>query len=94
MKDERDVGEATEIGPLRIDHLELPALPLCVSLVHLEQVSGKEVGLLATLSSSDLDDHVPAVIRILGQEEESKILLGRLDAFFGQCKLRAQLVPF
>ena len=51
---------------------------LGVALVHLEQVAGEEVGLLAALGAADLDDDVAAVVGVLGQEQD--LQLGRRGA--------------
>ena len=57
-------------------HLELPAHPGGVGLVHLEQVAGEEVRLLAALGAADLDDDVAPLVRVLRQQEQLE-LLGR-----------------
>ena len=50
-------------------HLDLPAVEVGVALVHLEEVGGPEVALLAALAAADLDDHVLAVVGVLGDEQ-------------------------
>ena len=54
---------------------ELPTLGIAVALVHLEEVAGKEAGLVATRSGTDFHLHVLGVLGVLGDE-------GNLDFFF------------
>ena len=48
------------------EDLELPPVPLGVAPVHLEEVVGEEVRLLATFGAPDLDDDVASVVGVLG----------------------------
>ena len=66
------------------EHLELPALAGGEALVHLEQVAGEEVGLLAALGAADLDDDVAVVVRVLGQQQQLQLGLEPLDVGLGR----------
>ena len=71
-------------------HLELPALRAGVALVHLEEVAGEEVGLLAALGAADLDDDVAVVVGVLGQQQELELLVEAGDVGLGRVDLGAQ----
>ena len=60
---ERDLAHAAHVRQLAGQHLHLPAVEVGVALVHLEEVGGPEVALLAALAAADLDDDVLAVAR-------------------------------
>ena len=66
---ERDLPEPAHVGRLAVEHLELPAVGVGVALVHVEQVGGPEVALLAALPTADLDDDVLALVGIAGHEQ-------------------------
>ena len=70
LQQERHVAVAAHVGRVRAEHLEAPALPAGVRPVHLEQVAGEEVGLLASLGAADLDDDVAVVVGVLRQQQE------------------------
>ena len=70
LQQEGDLVEAAHVGRVGAEHLELPAHAAGVALVHLEQVAGEEVGLLAALGAADLDDDVLAVVRVLRQQQQ------------------------
>ena len=72
---EDDLVEAAEVGDVGRQDLHRPADAGGVGLVHLEQVPGEEVRLLAPLGASDLDDHVPAIIGIGGDQQDLQLLL-------------------
>ena len=59
------------VGP---QDLELPARALGVAGVHLEQVLGEEVGLLAPLGAPDLHDHVLVVVGVAGQQQHPQLV--------------------
>ena len=69
LDQERDLVEPAHVGRVGAQHLQLPALALGVAGVHVEQVLGEEVGLLAALGPPDLDDHVLVVVGVAGQEQ-------------------------
>ena len=71
---------------------DLPAHAPGVALVHAEQVAREEVGLLAALGAADLDDHVLAVVRVLGQEQHLQLRLEPLDVGLGAGHLAAHLL--
>ena len=75
----RDLGEPAEVGRRRAQQLEPPALALGVGLVHLEEVAGEEVGLLAAGRAPDLDDHVAVGVGVAGQQQQPQLLLARRD---------------
>ncbi len=70
---ERDLAHTAHVGQLAAEHLDLPAVEVGVALVHVEQVGGPEVALLAAFTSTDLHDHVLAVARILRHEELAQL---------------------
>ena len=72
---ERDLVEAAEVGRVGRQHLQLPARAQGVGLVHVEQVAGEEVGLLAALGAADLDDDVLALVGVLGQQQHLELVL-------------------
>ena len=65
-------------------HAELPTLRVAETLIHLEEVAGKEASLVTARSCTDLHLHVLRVLRILRDE-------GNLDLFF---ELRLQSLVF
>ena len=77
--DHRHLVEAAEVARIAGQHLELPALLVRERLVHLEQVTGEQVGLLATLGTADLDDDGATVVRILRQHQRADLVLERSD---------------
>ena len=64
---------------LDAEHLELPAHAGGVAPVHLEQVAGEEVGLLAALGAADLDDDVLVVVGVAGQQQHLDLVVEPLD---------------
>src|ERR1700682_3397531 len=49
------------------DHLDLPALQACKTLIHPEQVAGEQGGLVAAGAGADFQDDVAIVHGVLGQ---------------------------
>ena len=90
LHEEGDVAVAPEIGRLATQDLELPAPLGCVPAVHLEQVAGEEVGLLAPLGASDLDDHVAALVGVLRQQQQLDLLVEAGDVGLGRVDLATQ----
>ena len=80
---ERDLVQAVPVGRARRQHLEPPPSLLGVTGVHLEEVLGEEVGLLAPFGTPDLHDHVAAGVRILGHEQQAELLFVPGDLGFG-----------
>ena len=76
---EHDLGEATQLGRRGRHHLERPAPAGGERPVHLEQVAGEQVRLLASLGPADLDDDVALVIGVAWEEQDLDLLvqLGR-----------------
>ena len=77
---EGDVAEAAHVGRLARQGLDLPPVQVGVALVHVEEVGGPEVALLAALAAADLDDHVLAVVGVAGHEQlaQPRVELGEL----------------
>jgi len=80
---ERDLVQAIALGWTGRQDLDLPPFGRRVSGIHVIQVLGEEVGLLATLGPSDLKDHVPADIGITGDEEQAELLFEPDDVLVG-----------
>ena len=59
------------------EDLDLPLLGRGVAQVHVVEVAGEEVGLVAALGAPDLDDHVAPVVGVLGQQQRLDALLER-----------------
>ena len=55
-------------------HVDAPAHPGRVALVHPEQIASEQVGLLTTLGAADLHDHVLAVVGVLREQEQLQLL--------------------
>ena len=84
--------KVTSLKPPRSDglepeHLELPAHAGGVGPVHLEQVAGEEVGLLAALGAADLDDDVVAVVGVAGQQQQLELVVEPVDGGLGPLDL-------
>ena len=74
------------VGLALLDDLELPAAQGGVASVHLGQVAGEEIGLLAAFGAADLEDDVAALVGVAGQQqglegqfEAGHALLGGVD---------------
>ena len=83
---ERDLPQAPHVGDLAVEHLDLPPVEVGVALVHLEEVGGPEVALLAALAAADLDDHVLAVVGVTRDQQlaQTGLVPGQLAFLFGQ----------
>ena len=79
LHDEDDLVEAALLGVRLLHDLDLPASALGVAEVHVEEVAGEEVGLLAALGAADLDDDVAAVVGILGKQQRLELFLDGED---------------
>jgi hypothetical protein len=75
LEQERHLVVAAHVGRVGGQHLLLPAHAVGVAGVHVEQVLGEEVGLLAPLGPPDLDDHVLVVVGVLGQQQQPQLRL-------------------
>ncbi len=61
----------TASGGLAQGHdLDLPALRLCVSRIHAKQIRREESRFFTAGSAANLQDRIPFVVAILGQEQE------------------------
>ena len=86
LDQEGHLVEPAHVRGVGREDLDAEALALGVADVHLVEVPGEEVGLLAALGAADLDDHVLAVVGVLGQQQKlssssssSMRVLGSLD---------------
>ncbi len=75
LDQEGDLVEAVALGGVQGQDLEAPPVPLRVTPVHLEQVPGEQVRLLASLGAADLHDDVAADVGVLGQQQEAELVL-------------------
>ncbi len=66
---EDGVLEPAEVARRAREHVGLPAMPLGESPVHLVELACPQRRLLPAGSRSDLDDHVLAVVGVLGHEQ-------------------------
>ena len=64
--EEGDLVEPAEVARVDRQRLDLQPVASGVRLVHLVEVAGEQVGLLAALGAPDLDDHVAPGVRIGG----------------------------
>src|ERR1700680_157310 len=62
-----DFLEATHGAFAGGDHLDLPALQACKTLIHPEQVAGEQSGLVAAGAGADFQHHVALVHGVLRQ---------------------------
>ena len=67
--------ESPVVGLALLDDLELPAAQGGVALVHLGEVPGEEIGLLATLRTADLEDDVAALVGVPRQQQRLEFLI-------------------
>ena len=65
---EGHLAKSSQLRQLLGHQLELEAQTLGKLAVHLEQVRCKQTGLVSTGASADLDDHIPVVVLIGGQQ--------------------------
>ena len=84
LEQERHLVEAAPLGGIGAEHLVLPPHPVGVPDVHVEEVLGEQVRLLASLGAADLDDHVLVVVRVAREEQHLQVLL---DAGGGRLRL-------
>ena len=74
FQEERDLVVTAHVGGVGAQDLVLPTHAAGVALVHLEEVLGEEVGLLASLGAADLEDDVLLVVGVLGQEQDLELV--------------------
>jgi hypothetical protein len=86
--------ETAQVGGIGAQHLDLPAVPGGEGPVHLEQVAGEQVGLLAALGPPDLDDHVALVVGVAGQQQHPQLVGEAGDVGLGLVDLGLQQAPF
>ena len=74
-----DLPEAADVGRTRGEHLDLPALPFGVALVHLHDLACEQRRLLPTGPGSDLHHDVLVVVGVLRDHQRLEPLakLGR-----------------
>jgi hypothetical protein len=87
---ERHLVEAPEVGRIAAQHVDGPSLAGGERAVHLVQVAGEEVGLLATLGPADLDDDVALVVGIPRQQQDPQLVGEPGDRRFGGVDLGAE----
>ena len=73
LHEEGHLVEAAHVRRVGAEHLDLEPVALGEADVHLEEVLGEEVGLLAALGPADLDDDVLALVRVLRQEQHLEL---------------------
>ena len=89
---EGDLPEPAHVGRLAVEDLELPAVGVGIALVHVEQVGGPEVALLAAFSAADLDDDVLALVGIAGHEQLADPRVERGEVRFLGLELAGEVV--
>ena len=92
--EEGDLVEPAEIARIRRQRLDLQAVAGGVRLVHLVQVAGEQVGLLATLGAPDLDDHVAPGVGIGRHEQQPQLRLHGVERTAGGGQLGFQRGTF
>ena len=75
LDQEGDLVEPVALRRAGGQHLDLPALGRRVAGVHVVEVLGEEVGLLAALGPPDLHDHVAAGVGVAGHQQQPELLL-------------------
>ena len=90
---EHHVGVAPHVGALGVHHLQLPALLAGEGGVHVEEVAGKQVGLLTPLGPLDLHDHVLAVVGISRGHQLDQLSLQPLGRGGSSIDLGLQQAP-
>ena len=65
----RGLIESTVVGFTLFDDFELPTAKCGVASIHLGQVTGEEIGLLASLGAADLEDHVASLVGVARQQQ-------------------------
>ena len=90
---ERDLVEPAQVREVGGEHLDRPAHAGGEGLVHLEEVAGEQVGLLAALRAPDLDDDVLAVVGVGGDQEHLQLLLEARQLLLGGVDLRRGPAP-
>ena len=70
-----DLAKASHVGLPGPHRLNRPAVDGGQRQIHLVEVTGEEVGLLATLRAPDLEDHRAAVIGVAGQKKGAQLTL-------------------
>ncbi len=83
LDQEGDLAEAAQVRRAGAQHLEAPSLSRGVGAVHLEEVAGEQVGLLAALGAADLDDDVLAVVGVGGEQQQLDLGVERGDGGLG-----------
>jgi hypothetical protein len=66
--------ESPEVGRVAAQHVHGPSVARREGAVHLVEVAGEEVGLLAALGAPDLDDDVALVVGIAGQQQHAQLV--------------------
>lgn len=72
---------AAEFAVVFGDDLRLPAMIFGVAQVHPKQVSGKEGGFVAAGAGTNFKENVAAVVGILGQEQDLKLVFDDVELF-------------
>ena len=77
LDEEDDLLEAADAGGVTVHHLHLPPLALRVLRVHPREIGGEQSGLVSARTRADLDEDVPLIVGIPGQEQRPELLLER-----------------
>ena len=72
---EGDLVDAAEVAAVQRQRVHLEPVARRVRPVHVVQVAGEQVGLLAALGAADLDDHVPPSVRVRGDHQLAQLLV-------------------
>ena len=73
------LAEPTHVGLPGLQRLDRPAVVGGKGQVHLVQVPGEQIGLLAPLGTPDLNDHRPTVVWVSRQQQGAKFALQTQD---------------
>ena len=84
LQHERDLVDPPEVRQVGAEHLHGPSLARGIGLIHVEQVAGEQVRLLATLGATHFHDQVLAVVRVARQQEQFQLGLERLEIRLGR----------
>ena len=90
---QHDLVVPAQVGRVGAQHLDRPAGAGGEAPVHLEQVAGDQVGLLAALGPADLDDHVALVVGVAGDEQHPQLVGEADDGGLGLVDLGPQHLP-
>ena len=80
---DNDLLVAAELAVVLGDDLRLPAVVFGIAQVHAQKVARKEGGLVAACARTDFKEDVAAVVGVLGQKQDLKLVLDDFEFLLG-----------